>query len=85
MAAMLEAAGVPSDGVPGALRQSGLMAIYQSVSQVFERDETADSSKTMAALDSRLKRAERWLQLFDKYVKRTQARTAEPARDEASA
>lgn len=84
MAAMLEAAGVPSDGVPGALRQSGLLAIYQSVSQVFERDETADSSKTMAALDSRLKRAERWLQLFDKYTKRPRAKAVEPTQDQAS-
>lgn len=85
MAAMLEAAGVPSDGVAGALRQSGLLVLYQSVSQVFERDETADSSKTMAALDGRLKRAERWLQLFDKYAKRPRAKAAEPAQDRGPA
>lgn len=84
MAAMLEAAGVPSDGVAGALRQSGLLAIYQAVSPVFERDETTDSSKTMAALDSRLKRAERWVQFVDKYTKRPRAKAAEPTPDEAS-
>ncbi|WP_428676066.1 TetR/AcrR family transcriptional regulator [Reyranella sp.] len=68
MAAMLEAASVPSDGVPGALRQNGLLAIHYAVSRVFDRDDTQDLSKTMAALDNRLKTAERWAQLFDKYV-----------------
>jgi hypothetical protein len=69
MAAMLEAASVPSDGLTGALRQNGLLAIHYAVSRVFDRDETADLSKTMAALDSRLKMAERWAQFFDKYTK----------------
>lgn len=69
MAAMLEAASVPSDGLSGALRQNGLLAIHYAVSRVYDRDETADLSKTMAALDSRLKMAERWSQFLDKYVK----------------
>ena len=69
MAAMLEAASVPSDGLGGALRQNGLLAIHYAVSRVYDRDETADLSKTMAALDSRLKMAERWSQFLDKYVK----------------
>jgi AcrR family transcriptional regulator len=69
MAAMLEAAAVPSDGLTGALRQNGLLAIHYAVSRVYDKDDTADLSKTMAALDSRLKMAERWAQLFDKYVK----------------
>lgn len=85
MAAMLEAAGVPSDGIAGALRQSGLLVLYQSVSRVFECDETADSSKTMAALDSRLKRAERLLQFVDKYTKKRQPKEAEPSSDQAPA
>ena len=75
MAAMLEAAALPSDGVTGALRQSGLLAIHYAVSRVYDKDETADLSKTMAALDSRLKAAERWTQLFDKYVKSVDSRT----------
>ena len=62
MAAMLEAAGLPSEGVSGAVRQNGLLAIYYAVSRVFDRDDSADLSKTMAALDSRLKTAERWAQ-----------------------
>jgi AcrR family transcriptional regulator len=69
MAVTLEAAAVPSEGLSGAMRQNGLLAIHYAVSRVFDRDETADLSKTMAALDSRLKMAERWSQLFDKYVK----------------
>lgn len=68
MAAMLEAAGIASEGLGGAVRQKGLAAVHYAVSRVFEQDESTDLSKTMAALDGRLKTAERWSQLFDKYV-----------------
>jgi hypothetical protein len=68
MASTLEAAGLASDGLPGALRQNGLLAIHYAVSRAFDRDDSADLSKTMAALDSRLKTAERWTQLFEKYT-----------------
>jgi AcrR family transcriptional regulator len=68
MAAMLESAALSSEGVNGALRQNGLLAIHYAVSGVFDRDETGDLSKTMAALDGRLKMAEKWAQLFEKYV-----------------
>ena len=54
MAAMLEAASVSSEGLTGALRQNGLLAIHYAVSRVYDKDETTDRSKTMAALDSRL-------------------------------
>jgi AcrR family transcriptional regulator len=81
MAAMLEAASVPSEGLSGALRQNGLLAIHYAVSRVYDKDETTDLSKTMAALDSRLKMAERWAQLFDKYVKSPEAKKP---RDEAN-
>lgn len=81
MAAMLEAASVPSEGLTGALRQNGLLAIHAAVSRVYDKDETTDLSKTMAALDSRLKTAERWAQLFERYVKSPEAR--KPA-DEAN-
>lgn len=74
MAAMLEAASVPSEGLTGALRQNGLLAIHYAVSRVYDKDETSDLSKTMAALDSRLKMAERWAQLFEKYVKSPESR-----------
>ena len=45
--------------------------------KVFEGDDTADLSKTMAALDGRLKGAERWAQRLDKYGKKE--RPTEPA------
>lgn len=80
MAAMLEAASVSSDGLPGALRQNGLLAIHYAVSRVFDRDDTQDLSKTMAALDNRLKTAERWSQLFDRYVKSPGAGSPSEAR-----
>jgi AcrR family transcriptional regulator len=67
MAAMLEAAGLGSEGISGAVRQNGLMAIYTAVSRIFDGDDSADLSKTMAALDGRLKTAERWAQAFEKY------------------
>lgn len=67
MAAMLEAAGLSSEGISGAVRQNGLLAIYAAVSRVFDSDDSADLSKTMAALDGRLKTAERWAQIFERY------------------
>lgn len=79
MAAMLEAASVPSEGLTGALRQNGLLAIHYAVSRVFDRDDTADLSKTMAALDSRLKMAEKWSQLFEKYVDSSNSREPKAA------
>ena len=74
LAATLEAAALASDGLPGALRQNGLLAIHVAVSRVFDRDDSADLSKTMAALDGRLKTAERWAQLIDKYTSSSSAR-----------
>ncbi|HZQ02285.1 MAG TPA: TetR family transcriptional regulator [Reyranella sp.] len=68
MAAMLEAAGIPSEGFPGAVRQNGLAAIHFDVSRTFGDDDSSDLSKTMAALDGRLKRAERWAQSVEKYT-----------------
>lgn len=74
MAAMLAAAALPSEGLPGALRQNGLLMIHYAVSRVFDKDDSVDLSKTMAALDSRLKMAERWSQLFEKYTVSRSAR-----------
>jgi AcrR family transcriptional regulator len=75
MAVMLEAAALPSEGLAGALRQNGLLAIHYAVSRVYDRDETTDLSKTMAALDGRLKMAERWSQLFERYNKVSKSET----------
>ena len=78
MVAMLEAASLSSEGLSGAVRQNGLMAIHYAVSRVFDNDESSDLSKTMAALDSRLKAAERWLQLFERYRVSRPAKVTEP-------
>lgn len=85
MAAMLEAAGVPSEGLSGALRQNGLLAIHYAVSRVFDQDETGDLSKTMAALDGHLKTAENWSQRVDKYVKRPEAKGPAPGAESPAA
>lgn len=58
---MLEAAGIGSDGLRGALRVKGLGAIYLATLRVWLRDESADSARTMAALDGHLRRVENLL------------------------
>ncbi len=61
MAAMLEAAGLTADGLAGAVRVKGLGAIYLATLRVWLGDESADRAATMAALDRRLRQAERCL------------------------
>ena len=63
MAWMLEAAGVSAAGLHGRLRVRALAVLYLSELRVFLRDDTEDLSKTMAALDRRLRQAEPWLGL----------------------
>lgn len=65
MGAVLESAGLGSDGVRGAVRKAGLAAIHAAALETFLADETLDLSKTMAVVDRRLKRAERLVQRFD--------------------
>ncbi|MDQ2102736.1 TetR/AcrR family transcriptional regulator [Azospirillum isscasi] len=64
MAWMLRAAGVEADRPGGALAVAGLGAVQARVMRVFLADDTADLSRTMAALDSELRRAERWAGAF---------------------
>ena len=64
MAFMLEGAGIAANGVRGALRTNGLVAVWLRVARAWERDDSEDLSATMAALDSALDRAatiERWM------------------------
>jgi AcrR family transcriptional regulator len=58
---MLEAAGAKLEGPGGAMRVSGLAAIYCAVFGVWLEDDTPSMDRTMAALDKRLGRAERML------------------------
>lgn len=60
MGLMLELAGLSSDGLRGALRVKGLMAIYLAALRVWLRDDSADMAKTMASLDGYLRRVEGW-------------------------
>jgi len=55
----LEAAGISSGGLKGALRLKGLLAIYVAGLRAFANDESEDLSKTMAEIDKRLGQAER--------------------------
>ena len=54
---LLEAAGVPSIGITGMLRVHGLMALWLYALREWERDESADLSGTMRAVDKGLDRA----------------------------
>lgn len=71
---MLEAAGISAAGWRGRLRANLLAGLYLSVLRVFLRDDSADLTQTMAALDRRLRRAESFLGA-------TGARRADPSSD----
>ncbi len=55
---MLEAAGLNTSGIAGAVRVAGLTGIYAKNLCVWQGDESPDLAKTMAALDKDLGRAE---------------------------
>jgi hypothetical protein len=64
MAWLLGAAGLKATGLGGVLRSKGLTAVWIYALRAWEKDDTADLSITMAALDRALSRAERigsWL------------------------
>lgn len=62
---MLNAAGIPLDGVGGTVRVFGLASVYMSVFRTWLEDDDAGLARTMAALDRRLRRGEQSLQTFD--------------------
>jgi len=78
MSRMLEAAGVSSSGCVGTLRIKGLGLIYADAFRVWMKDDSPDMSKTMAALDRALKRAERFVSRLDRFGKRGSETTSEP-------
>ena len=55
---ILEAAGIGSKGVRGELRKRGLLAVWAYGMRTWMRDESADLSATMAAVDKALHRAD---------------------------
>jgi hypothetical protein len=54
---LLDAAGVPTGGVVGALRVNGMGLVWGYALRAWEKDESADLSATMAAVDRALDRA----------------------------
>lgn len=57
---MLEAAGVDTNGIGGALRVAGLSIVYIKGLHAWMDDESADLAKVMAVLDKDLSRAEKF-------------------------
>ncbi len=62
---ILAAAGVQNDGAAGLARAAGLATIYASVFRTWLDDEDPGLSRTMAALDRRLRRGETTLKSLD--------------------
>lgn len=62
---MLQAAGVPTDGVRGGLKVAGVASVYASVFRVWLEDDDPGLARTMAALDRRLRRGEGFMASFD--------------------
>ena len=56
---MGEAAGLPMDGIGGALRTKAIAAAWAGAMRTWLSDESPDLSRTMAALDQRLRWVER--------------------------
>ncbi len=56
---MLEAAGIETFGIKGAIKVAGLTGLYIKLLKVWEDDTSADLPKTMAALDKALARVEK--------------------------
>ncbi len=71
MACMLEAAALSASGLRGALRIKGLGLAYLASLRVFLRDDSADLSATMAAVDHNLLRLERLARLCSRPQYRT--------------
>lgn len=58
MSWMLEAAGIDTGGVSGAVKVAGLTGVYLKTLRVWRDDDSADMAKVMAALDKDLGRVE---------------------------
>jgi ubiquinone biosynthesis protein COQ9 len=57
---LLQAAGFGTAGPRGEIRIKGMVAIWLWTLRAWQKDESADLSRTMAALDNALRRAEEW-------------------------
>lgn len=66
---MLEAAGIDSSGLQGAMRVRGLALVWAAVFRVW-LDDGVDQAKTMAELDRRLRQAEDMLNAVARFSRR---------------
>ncbi|NKB56170.1 MAG: hypothetical protein GKS00_07520 [Alphaproteobacteria bacterium] len=78
---MLEAAGIKVSGPTGRLIVKGLTTVWLATLRVWQRDDSEDMSRTMAALDKNLRRAERLFALLPT----GRRRTAQPQQDASPA
>lgn len=80
---MAQAAGLDVAGLAGTVRKRGLIAVWLQVVRAWDRDDSADLSGTMVALDKALDRAE-WLgrmldrPLFDRGIDTVEPDATEP-------
>ena len=63
---MLEAANISTAGLRGTLAVKLTAAAYSSTMRVWQHDDSPDLARTMATLDARLRRIERWLTPTDR-------------------
>ena len=90
MAWMLAAAGIPATGRRGLLRAQGLALVWARVMRTYLDDDDPGLARTMAALDKRLREAERvamrldWLDRIVSRRGRSARRRNEPAADDLS-
>jgi AcrR family transcriptional regulator len=82
MAWMLTAAGIPATGPGGALRAQGLALVWARVMRVWFDDDDPGLARTMAALDRRLREAERNVLRISRFT-RLFRRRGRGRRDEA--
>jgi AcrR family transcriptional regulator len=80
---MLAAAGIASTGARGAIRAQALALVWARVMCVWLHDEDAGLAKTMAALDKRLREAERAVMCIDRVERifRRRGRSASARRE----
>ena len=81
MTATLSAAGLAPHGLRGVAQMMGLKAVYLSALRIWQKDESPDMAKVMAALDRNLGYAERAAQFsFSRFTqRRTTTDKAPPA------
>jgi AcrR family transcriptional regulator len=75
---MLQTAGIDTSGVPGSLRIKALGVVYLYALRAWIDDETPDMSRTMAALDKALRRAEQVAGRFSRGLGRDVAGDSAP-------